>query len=157
MAVQQSPQQQQNMVLGGERPIMPVVSINPALIGNQIVGGAHQLQALPIVGQPTDQLQAAAAAAAAQQQMQHQLQQQQQAQQATPSEQAPSMPMLVTSPERAGSGQVELQIMQQPPGPPGTPLTAAIDDAAKMGTPKKDGTEDSNMDTSSANGEYFFI
>ncbi|OXU20022.1 hypothetical protein TSAR_004280 [Trichomalopsis sarcophagae] len=152
MAVQQSPQQQQNMVLGGERPIMPVVSINPALIGNQIVGGAHQLQALPIVGQPTDQLQVAAAAAAAQQQMQHQLQQQQQTQQAAPSEQAPSMPMLVTSPERAGSGQVELQMMQQPPGPPGTPLAAAIEDAAKLGTPsKKDATEDSNTDTSNAN------
>lgn len=143
MTVQQAGGQQQNVVLSSERPIMPVVSINPALIGNQIVGGAHQIQALPIVNQSSEQLamaqqqmQAAAAAAQMQQQVSN--------------EQQPgaNMPMLVTSPERAAGAPVELQTMMPPPA--ATPMS--VDEAKSTSTPKKD-AEESNGD---ANGESRF-
>lgn len=155
MTVQQQPVTQSNVVQlgpGGERSMMPVVSINPALIGNQLVSaGPHQLQALPIVSQQGD-LQAAAAAAAAQQQMQQaaavaaaqqQHLQQQAAQQQ--SEQAPSMPLLMTSPERA---QIEVQTGVMHPPPPSTPMS--VDDKTdKISTPKKDAEENGD-----ANGKF---
>ncbi|CAG5081730.1 Similar to ph-p: Polyhomeotic-proximal chromatin protein (Drosophila melanogaster) [Cotesia congregata] len=59
MAIQPS-QQQPGVVLGTERPIMPVVSmggvgaINSAIIGNQMVGGTPQVQAMPILAQPSE-------------------------------------------------------------------------------------------------------
>lgn len=158
MTVQQQPVTQSNVVIGpgGERSLMPVVSINPTLIGNQLVSaGPHQLQALPIVGQPGDlqaaaaaaqQMQQAAAVAAAQQQ--HLQQQQAAQQQSAVSDQAPSMPILMTSPERA---QMEVQAGVMPPPPPATPMS--VDDKTeKTSTPKKDTVE--NGDASASSGKF---
>ena len=135
MAVQQQGQPS-NVVLGAERPIMPVVSINPALLGNQLVGGPHSLQALPIVNQPSpDQIQAA--------------QQLQASQQMQPPSEAPNMPILVTSPER--SNQMECPMM---PPPASTPMIICNEDPTKMGTPSKKDPNTTKIDeTSSSNSE----
>lgn len=161
MTVQQQPVTQSNQVVigpAGDRSLVPtMVSINPTIIGNQLVSAGHpQLQT--IVSQPGD-LQAAAAAAAAQQQIQQAAavaaaaQQQQLQQQAAQqqSEQAPSMPLLMTSPERT---QIEVQTGVMPPPPPATPMS--VDEKAeKANPPKKDGA-DENGNASTGNDFIFF-
>ena len=128
---------------GQQQPnVMPVVSLNPAaLISNQL--------ALPIVSQSPEQL------SAMQQQMQLQAAavaaQQVGEQAATGATAAPSMPILVASPERGG--QIELQPMMPPPLPPPTPLNS-IEEPKVVSTNKKETTEES-MDIVNNNGELY--
>ncbi|XP_063986929.1 polyhomeotic-like protein 1 isoform X2 [Diachasmimorpha longicaudata] len=116
------PPQQSGVVLGTERPIMPVVSmggvgvgvattlqmnpvqqsqmqgvqqlpiatLNPTLIGNQVVSGGSQVQTLPLI-QPANE------------QQQQQQQQQQQSPTQPPQDNASTAGMVITSPERSHS------------------------------------------------------